>query len=38
MLVCGEVDRELEFSTKSNKIVGKISTRDGGTIPREKEE
>jgi hypothetical protein len=38
MLVCREVDRELEFSTKSNKTVGKISAQDAGTIPRVKEE
>ncbi len=38
MLVNGEVDREVEFLTKSNKTAGKISARDGGTIPHVKEE
>jgi hypothetical protein len=38
MLVSREVDRELEVSTESNKTAGKISARDGGTIPCVKEE
>ena len=38
MFVWWEVDRKLEFPTKSNKTVGKICIRNGGTILHVKEE